>query len=146
MDSFPSPALRPVPWVVFDGDCAFCTSSATWVAERLHRPGRPAARLVPWQFTDLQTLGTTSERAQRELLWVTADGVIEGGAQAFAAWLCYAGRPYAALGTVMRWPAVSGLAGAVYRLVARNRQRMPGGTPACALPPAAVPDPSKPRR
>jgi len=25
----------------------------------------------------------------------------------------------------------------VYRLVAANRQRMPGGTPACALPPAA---------
>ncbi|MET1005682.1 MAG: DUF393 domain-containing protein [Propionibacteriaceae bacterium] len=143
MDNASLDSPRSVPWVVFDGDCAFCTSSATWVAERLRRPGRPDAQLVPWQFTDLEALGTTAERASREVLWVTPTGEIAGGAQAFAAWLRFAGLPHLVLGTVMDWPGVRQLAGAVYRLVARNRQRMPGGSPACALPPPGF-DPSKP--
>ncbi len=126
---------RDVPWLVFDGDCAFCTSSATWVAERLHRPGGPNARLIAWQFTDLAALGTTPERAQREVLWVATDGTIDGGAAAFAQWLIFRGPPYAVLGRTMGLPLVRSLAAAVYRLVARNRQRMPGGSPACALPP-----------
>ena len=45
-----------VPWLIFDGDCAFCTSSAHWLARRLHRSEGPNARLVPWQFTDLAAL------------------------------------------------------------------------------------------
>ena len=131
--------------MVFDGDCAFCTSSATWVAERLARPGHAEARLVPWQFTDLDALGTSATRAQQEVLWVAPDGAISGGAAAFAAWLRFAGRPYAGFGVILDWPVVRSLAAAVYRLIARNRQRMPGGSPACALPPPGF-DPTKPGR
>jgi predicted DCC family thiol-disulfide oxidoreductase YuxK len=134
---------RDRPWLIFDGDCAFCTSTATWVAERLRRPNGPNAHLVAWQFTDLAALGTTKERAQREVLWVTPDGEVFGGAAAFAQWLIYRGLPYAALGRIMLLPLVRRLAGAVYRLVARNRHRMPGGSPACALPPAGY-DAAKP--
>ena len=130
---------------MFDGDCAFCTSSASWVAERLRRDGRPAAELVPWQFTDLAALGTSRYRAQREVLWVTPEGTVLGGADAFAAWLRFSRTPYAVLGRVMAWPVVRQLAGAVYRLVAANRQHLPGGSPACALPPAGF-DPAEPAR
>ena len=49
-------AKTKLPWLIFDGDCAFCTSSAHWLALRLHRPEGPNARLVPWQFTDLAAL------------------------------------------------------------------------------------------
>ena len=53
----PAPtAPRDRPWLVFDGDCAFCTTSDTWVAERLHRASGADALLVPWQFTDLDAL------------------------------------------------------------------------------------------
>jgi predicted DCC family thiol-disulfide oxidoreductase YuxK len=38
---------------------------------------------------------------------------------------------------VLRTPPVRWLAAGVYRLIANNRQRMPGGTAACALPPVA---------
>lgn len=124
-----------VPLLIFDGDCGFCTSSATWVAERLHRPGGPDAELRPWQFTDLAALGTTADRAQQEVLWVTPNGEIRGGAAAFAGWLRFAGGPYAVVGRTMDLPGVRSLAAAVYRLIARNRSRLPGGTPACALPP-----------
>ena len=87
--------VREMPWVIFDGDCAFCTSSAHWVARRLNRPLGPNAQLVPWQFTDLAALGTTAERAQREALWVGTDGAIYGGAAAFAEWLRFRGGGYA---------------------------------------------------
>jgi predicted DCC family thiol-disulfide oxidoreductase YuxK len=126
---------RDVPWLVFDGDCGFCTSSATWVARRLHRRDGRNAELRPWQFTDLAALGTTAERAQQEVLWVTPEGEVRGGATAFAAWLRFAGGAYAVVGRAMDLPGVRSLAAAVYRLIARNRSRLPGGTPACALPP-----------
>ena len=70
---------REVPWLIFDGDCAFCTSSAYWLSRRLHGPKGTNARLIPWQFTDLAALGTTAERTQREALWVSTDGTIYGG-------------------------------------------------------------------
>jgi predicted DCC family thiol-disulfide oxidoreductase YuxK len=130
-----APVGRDRPWLVYDGDCAFCTSSATWVAWRLHRTSGPDAFLVPWQFTDLALLGTTAERAQTEVLWVEPDGRIAGGAAAFAAWLRLRGGLYGAVGRAMDVPVVRSVAAGVYRVVARNRDKMPGGTPACALPP-----------
>lgn len=132
-------APRTTPWLIFDGDCAFCTSSATWLAERLRRPGQDPVRLVPWQFTDLAEVGATAERAVREVLWVTPAGRISGGAEAFADWLRYSGGVYAVVGAVIDAPVVRRLAGVVYRLIAVNRHRMPGGTPACALPPPGSP-------
>lgn len=140
------PPTRPVPWLVFDGDCAFCTTSATWVAARLHRRTGPDALLVPWQFTDLQALATTEERARYEVLWVEPDGRIEGGAAGFAAWLRFRGGPYALLGRALAAPGVQSVAALVYRFIARHRDRMPGGTPACALPPAgSAPATAQPR-
>ncbi|MCW2811345.1 MAG: hypothetical protein JWP61_1803 [Friedmanniella sp.] len=133
--STPAEAPRRVPWLIFDGDCAFCTTSATWVAERLHRRDAPDVQLVPWQFTDLAGLGLTDERARFEALLVHPDGTVHGGASAFAHWLRFRGGAYGVLGSAMLLPGVRSLAAAVYRLVARNRQRLPGGTPACALPP-----------
>ena len=84
-------------------------------------------------------MGTDSTRAQREVLWVTPGGEVAGGAQAFARWLQFRGGAYGVIGTAMRLPGVRTLAAGVYRLVANNRQRLPGGTPACALPPPTQP-------
>ena len=136
-------AIRDLPWLIFDGDCAFCTSSAEWLARRLHRPVGPNVRLVPWQFSDLAALGTTADRARREALWVATDGTIHGGAAAFAAWLKFRGGPYAVVGFAIDLPLVRSLAAAVYRVIAKNRHRMPGGSPACALPPPGF-DPAQP--
>ncbi len=127
--------VREVPLVIFDGDCGFCTSSAHWVARRLNRRPGPNVVLVPWQFTDLAALGTTAERAQREALWIDTYGEIHGGAAAFAEWLTFRGGAYAVAGRLMNLPLVRSLASAVYRVIAKNRHRMPGGSPACALPP-----------
>ena len=136
-------ASTKLPWLIFDGDCAFCTSSAHWLARCLHRSQGPNARLVPWQFTDLAALGATAERAQREALWVASDGTIYGGAAAFAEWLKFRGGAYGVVGRVINLPVVRALAAVVYRVIAKNRHRMPGGSPACALPPPGF-DPAQP--
>lgn len=120
------------PTLVYDGDCGFCTRSAG-LARRI----LPAScEVSTWQATDLGRFGATPERAQREVLWVSADGSVVGGAGAVAAALRAAGFPWAVLGLLLQLPPVSRLARPVYRLVARHRMRLPGGTAACAVPPA----------
>jgi predicted DCC family thiol-disulfide oxidoreductase YuxK len=133
---------RELPLLIFDGDCAFCTSSARWLAERLHQQVGPNAQLVAWQFLDLAALGTSQQRAEQEALWIATDGTIAGGAEAFAAWLRFRGGLYGLAGSAMTLPGIRQLAAAVYSLIARNRHHMPGGSPACALPPAGY-DPTE---
>ena len=135
--------VRDVPWIIYDGDCAFCTSSADWLARRLHNPVGANPRLVPWQFADLTALGTTAERTQREALWIDTDGTIYGGAAVFAEWLKFRGGWYQVPGRVLTLPVIRPLAAGVYRVIAKNRHRMPGGSPACALPPPGF-DPAQP--
>lgn len=122
--------MRTRPVLVFDGDCGFCTTSVH-VIERLVRP---RCETVPWQHVDLDALGVTREHAQYEVLWVTPAATVYGGAQAVAKLLLSAGRGWAPLGAVLTLPPMRWGAHAVYRLVANNRGRLPGGTPACALP------------
>ncbi|GAA2514507.1 hypothetical protein GCM10010393_54640 [Streptomyces gobitricini] len=116
--------------LVFDGDCGFCTACVAFVGRRL----RPDCDIVPWQSADLAALGVTPERAGREVLWVTPVGRVYGGAQAVAKILLRAGRGWAPLGALLLVPPVRWAAHGVYRRVADNRHRLPGGTGACAVP------------
>ncbi|GAB3657133.1 hypothetical protein GCM10027589_17030 [Actinocorallia lasiicapitis] len=121
--------MRTRPLLVFDGDCGFCTTSVTFLEKHLD----PDADVVAWQFTDLDALGTTAERAAHELLWIRPDGRIFGGAQAVAALLRAQGRFWWPVGGVLAVPPVRWLAHGLYRLIANNRHRLPGGTPLCAI-------------
>jgi predicted DCC family thiol-disulfide oxidoreductase YuxK len=134
----PPDTRRPV--LVYDGDCGFCTSSARLIG-RLPVD----ADIVAFQFADLDALGTTAARAEREVLWVE-DGVVHGGARAVARLFIRAGGPWRALGLIMRVPPLNRLADGVYALVSANRHRMPGGTPACSLPAAERPSGTSARR
>lgn len=118
------------PVLVYDGDCAFCTMSVRFAERRL----RPRCTAVPWQFADLARLGVTARRARYEALWVTPDGAVHGGAQAVAKLLLRSRGGWPLLGALLTLPPVKWVAHGVYRLVANNRQRLPGGTAACALP------------
>lgn len=118
--------------LVFDGDCAFCTRSAD-VARRLLPAG---SAIVAWQFLDLVEAGVTAERAQAEVLWIGRDGEVSGGAAAVAQALRAAGRPWSLAGVLLDAPPLRWVAPSVYRLVAANRYRLPGGTAACRVPPS----------
>ncbi len=116
--------------LLYDGDCGFCQSSVCWLQRRVPFDGDAVA----WQDADLDVLGTTRERAEREVIWVDSDGYVVGGAQAVAHLLSSADAGWRMLGALLRMPLFRLLADGVYRVIANNRQRLPSGTPACALP------------
>jgi predicted DCC family thiol-disulfide oxidoreductase YuxK len=125
-----------VPTLVFDGDCGFCTRTAMALARRF-----PVVEdLVPWQRADLRWLGVTLGEARRSVQWVEPSGRVYPGAAAVARVLVRTGGGWAVVGRLMAVPPGSWVAAVVYRLIARNRHRMPGGvTPACDDPSWAPP-------
>lgn len=114
--------------LVFDGDCAFCTSSARWIERRL--PSDVA--VVPWQRQDLDALGLTEDDVTRAAWWLDGDQRAPGHLAVGRA-LEAMGGAWRPLGWLCRVPPTSWVAAGAYRLVARYRHRMPGGTPACRL-------------
>ncbi len=119
---------RERPVLVYDGDCGFCTKCAQAVAKI-----RPDAEIVAWQLTDLAELGITAEQASEAVQWVETDGTIRSGHEAIAGLLGTAGPVGKVGGRALLLPGVSRLAAKGYQLVADNRYRLPGGTPACAV-------------
>lgn len=115
------------PLLLYDGDCAFCTSCARAIARIA-----PQARVLAWQSSDLAALGVGEEQAREAVQLVQRDGTIRSGHEAIAATLGTAGWRWRIVGHAMLAPGISWAAARVYRLVARNRGRLPGGTPACA--------------
>jgi predicted DCC family thiol-disulfide oxidoreductase YuxK len=127
--------VTPLPVLVFDGDCAFCTSSARW-ARRLLR----LDAVEPWQQLDLEQLGLDPERCNAALQWVGIDGQIVEADRAVVAAMRHAGRLWLLPAAVLSAPGIRSLAALSYRWVARNRHRLPGGTPACRLDHSDVTD------
>lgn len=123
--------MTEVPILIFDGDCAFCTSSVTWSKRLIKR--LPTTQ--PYQFTDLAALGLTAEQCNLAVQYVDAQRRVQSGEDAVRAVLLASGRGWWLLGVFLGLPGIHWLSGVVYRWVARNRQRLPGGTAACALPP-----------
>lgn len=128
----------PVPVLVFDGDCAFCTSSARLLAARLRRSPTDFA-VEPWQHLDLDALGLTPQECSEALRWVGADGRHDHGEGAVGRALLASRWWVRPVGALLLLPGVRAAAGVVYRWVARNRHRLPGGTPACATDGVASP-------
>jgi predicted DCC family thiol-disulfide oxidoreductase YuxK len=123
-------SIREQSVLLYDGDCAFCTNCA----HALERIG-PDAEILPWQFADLPDGGVTAEQATEAVQWIAVDGTVRSGDEAIAAVLSTAGWFWRIAGCILTVPGFSWVAGKAYRLIARNRYRLPGGTPACALPP-----------
>lgn len=116
--------------LVFDGDCGFCTSSVHAMKRlRIH-----ADVVVAWQHADLDALGLTPEQCAEKLQWVADDGSHASGHLAVAALLEGSGL-WKPVGLLLRAPGVSWLAARAYSWIAAHRMSLPGGTPACAVPP-----------
>lgn len=117
--------------LVFDGDCGFCTRCVALVPKSARR----TTEVVPYQRADLAALGLTATECADAVQWVADDGSRAHGHAAIGRLLQTGRGVWWFLGSVLLVPPVSWLAAVVYRLVAANRLRLPGGTPACALPP-----------
>jgi predicted DCC family thiol-disulfide oxidoreductase YuxK len=116
--------------LVFDGDCAFCS---TWV-ERLRDMLPRFPETIPYQWADLDALGLSLDDVQH-YAWYLTPRHHYGGHLAFSAIL--RSQPRAELrfaGWLIATPPFSWAAALGYRFIARYRHLLPGGTPACALP------------
>jgi predicted DCC family thiol-disulfide oxidoreductase YuxK len=120
------------PTFVYDGDCSFCTTCARFVERRI--PTR--ARVVPWQFADLESLGLTGEQCEEAVQWVAEDGSTAAGPDAIALLLRDAGRGWRVAGGVLRVGPIRSAAWPAYRWIANHRHLLPAGTAALSLPPA----------
>lgn len=118
-----------MPILLFDGDCGFCTASV----EVLQRWVRPSAKITPWQFADLDALGVSREACESSVQWVRSPGDVVAEAAAVAGVLATGRAPWPAVGRVLLVPGFHQLTDALYRLIARNRYRLPGSTPACRV-------------
>ncbi|MCM2323960.1 MAG: lipase maturation factor family protein [Oligoflexia bacterium] len=108
---------RPLPVVVYDGECGFCSR---WVRRWQSRVAGKVV-FVPFQMRGvLERLGIAREDAARALQWIGSGGERAEGSEAVLRalgedpglrWLVALGR----------LPPLSLAASAVYRLVARNR-------------------------
>ncbi|MCT9928953.1 DUF393 domain-containing protein [Planotetraspora sp. A-T 1434] len=118
------------PVLVYDGDCGFCMRSLRLLRRTV--PEWPESRA--WQAIDLGAHGLTREQVTRAAWWVEPGRPPVGGAEAFAALLRWqpSGR-WRLLGRGLSTPPVSWIAAPVYAVVARWRQRLPGGTPMCSI-------------
>ena len=122
-----------------DADCGFCMRTGAQV----HRLGVDVEPQT-LQAQDLAALGIDEERAVVEMPAIDADGAIHYGHRAWAAILRTGALPWRGLAAAMTHPPFEPVARGVYRWVSENRERLPGGTPACALPTPDEPTAGRP--
>ena len=116
-------------FLIWDGDCAFCARCVGFIERRI----KTEARIVAHQKADLLQLGLTTEQCNAALQWVFRDSTIRSGSRAVAALLRSSNFGWAILGVAIDLPVVRLISSAIYKLIAKNRQHLPGGTAACAL-------------
>jgi predicted DCC family thiol-disulfide oxidoreductase YuxK len=129
-------AAPPRGWVLYDGDCDFCTR---WAWRLAHFVGPRGYHLAPLQAHWVrQRLALTEREVLGEMRVLTSDDVLYGGADA----LVFLGRqipwarPFAVLA---RLPGVMPVLRGVYRWVARHRHC----ATACASKSQAAPPASR---
>lgn len=121
--------IKPV--LIFDGDCGFCTTTANLIREKSSTP----IEIHPWQFIDVTKYGLTQAQTMDKVFVV--EGVKTfGGHRAFAKILLLQKNPLVKLaGALIMYTPIALLARPGYRLVAKYRHKLPGGTPACKIEP-----------
>jgi predicted DCC family thiol-disulfide oxidoreductase YuxK len=118
-----------VPILIFDGDCAFCSSSA----RALRKMTKNRVAIEPYQFLDLADYSLTEDQTSKAVYFVTPTDTFSA-AKAIARCLIDARTPWSIAGYLLNIPVVISVGELVYAWVSKNRHRLPGGTPECSLP------------
>lgn len=120
------------PVLIFDGDCGFCTTTANWIKKN----SKVALEIAPYQWTELGQYGLTPEEAAAKVQVVVGDKVFAGHYCMSKLLLIQPNILLKLVGAVMVLPGLDSISARVYEWIAANRQKLPGGTPACKLPKA----------
>jgi len=118
--------------LVFDGDCAFCSSSVQWVSKRWKEDRRCVA--VASQSLDDQRLAamSLSRRDVAQAVWWIEDGRLFRGHLAVAKALSACAPPWNLVGMALARRPWRWLAAGVYPIVVHNRGRLSRGPQTCA--------------
>jgi predicted DCC family thiol-disulfide oxidoreductase YuxK len=112
------------PLLLYDGDCAFCTAWARWVAAKADGSVRTAA----WQTLgrdELAAFGLTADQAASAAWWIDEEGRRSRGHLAIARALAAGHGATAMVGRLLLVPPFRWAGAAAYPLVARWRNRLP---------------------
>jgi predicted DCC family thiol-disulfide oxidoreductase YuxK len=116
--------------LIFDGDCGFCTTTANYIKAKTSTP----IEISPWQWTELTEFGLTEAEASAKVQMASGGKTYAGHAAIAKILRLQKQWWFKVLGALMVTPPFSWGARLVYFYVAKCRHKMPGGTPACALP------------
>ena len=113
--------------LIYDGDCAFCKQSLKWAIERLPE----MCRYVAYQNVDFAAHGLTVTDVQSQV-WLLTGNQKLGGHLAIS-WLFKNQTQigWRALGHLIE--VFSPISALVYKWIAKNRHRLPGGTAECTI-------------
>jgi predicted DCC family thiol-disulfide oxidoreductase YuxK len=119
--------------LIYDGDCQFCQLSLDFGIRNL----RIFPQYVAFQTIDPKDFGLTASQV-RSQIWLVRKGQGNnsalGGHLAAGAILKFQPSFWLrALGWLASTPPTSWVASLLYKLIAANRHRLPGGTRACQL-------------
>lgn len=115
--------------LVYDGDCGFCQATL----DRMRASSLVLPPVVDGRRGDIASLGLSAEDVNRASWVITPQGRHEG-ADGFSVFLRRQPRPgWRLAGHLLALPGVRQLARIGYRLIARSRHRLPGGTAQCAI-------------
>jgi len=121
--------LRNSDTLIFDGDCGFCTRSVHWL---IGRGGQ--FEYLPWQnFEDLDSLGITLDMVHNSAVFVTRSGDLALGSNAIGEAMKRCGGSISILGRFINLSYVSFFAQSFYRIIAKNRGRLPGSDGTCGI-------------
>lgn len=127
--SVPLTYAQRVGTLIYDADCGFCTRSAQWLQQD------DGIDIQAWQFIDdLDELGLNEQMVVEAAHWLENGTVVASGSDAIGRALIARGGIYNAVGQSIVAAPVRPFARGVYKVIARNRHKMPGGTAACRIP------------
>ena len=120
-------------FLIYDGDCDFCTTCARWIERQWAHAPRPVS--VPFQRVHVEwpALVTPSEDKLRESVWWIEGERHDAGARAVARALIATSSAWRFARHALLIPPVSWVATPTYRVIASHRHRLPGATPACRI-------------
>lgn len=110
------------PFFLYDGECGFCQKWMRWLARRV----RDRIEFIPSQSVDnLPAFGLSDDDVRTASYWVDENGVAHRGNSSIAHALQQADGAWRLVGLALELPLVRVVAAAAYRVIARNRHRLP---------------------
>ena len=117
------------PLLIFDGDCGFCTSSASWICSK-----NAHINISSWQSIDLSTYDLTEPEVSSAVYWIDSTGKKFRGHFAIGKVLKESNQIWRKLaGSIISSKVFTPFGKILYRLIAKYRHKLPGSTESCAI-------------